>query len=174
MPSIFIKLDKVKPFFNLIHKVVLFLCKVLLIIIITIMTMIVTGRYIRFVPAPAWSEEIVLSCMAYVAVLSAAIAIRKGIHIRMTALDIYLNKIFVKSLNVLSDIGVIIFGIIMITIGWKFAQTLGGRSTYVTMPSISRFWMYFPIPLAGIATVIFQLEVLYEHIKLFFIEEKKS
>ena len=173
MPGIFATIDKAKPFFDFTHRVVLFLCKILLIANIAITSMAVTGRYVAFVPDPAWSEEVVISCMAYVAVLSAAIAIRKGAHIRMNALDPYLNKTLVKSLDILADIGILIFGIIMIYVGWRFARTLGGRGTYVSMPSVSRFWMYFPIPLAGIATVIFQLEVFYEHIKAFFAEEGK-
>ncbi|MCL2146683.1 MAG: TRAP transporter small permease [Synergistaceae bacterium] len=174
MPSIFATIDKTKPFFNFAHKVVLFLCKLLLIADIAITSMAVTGRYVSFVPDPAWSEEVVLSCMAYMAVLSAAIAIRKGSHIRMNALDIYLNKNLVKSLDVLSDICVLTLGLIMMIVGWRYATTLGSRGVYVSMPSVSRFWMYFPIPLAGVAMVIFQIEVLYEHIKAFFIEEVKA
>jgi TRAP-type C4-dicarboxylate transport system permease small subunit len=112
--------------------------------------------------------------MSYLAVLSAAIAIRKGTHIRMTALDPYLNKNLVKSLDVLSDLSVLTLGLIMLIVGWRYASTLGSRGTYVSMPSVSRFWMYFPIPLAGVAMVIFQLEVLYEHIKAFFVEEGKT
>ena len=173
-PKVFTTLDKAKPFFDISHKAVLFVCKILLIINIAITSMAVTGRYVWFVPDPAWSEEVVLSCMAYVAVLSAAIAIRKGAHIRMTALDPYLNKNLIKSLDVLADICVLIFGIIMIAVGWRFARTLGGMGAYISMPSVSRFWMYFPIPLAGVAMVIFQTEVLYEHIKAFFVEEVKT
>ena len=174
MPRIFAVIDKAKPSFDIAHKFVLFVCKILLIIDIAVTAMAVTGRYVAFVPDPAWSEEVVLSCMAYLAVLSAAIAIRKGAHIRMTALDPYMNKKVVKSLDVLADVGVMIFGFIMIVVGWRFAQTLGARGNYISMPSVSRFWMYFPIPLAGIAMVIFQTEVLYEHIKAFFVEEGKT
>ena len=174
MPRIFVTIDKTKPVFNFTHKVVLFFCKILLITVIAITTMSVTGRYVSFVPDPAWSEEVVLSCMAYLAVLSAAIAIRKGTHIRMNALDPYLNKKLVKSLDVLADLGVLTLGFIMMIVGWRYATTLGGRGTYVSMPSVSRFWMYFPIPLAGVAMVVFQLEVLYEHVKAFFIEEGKA
>ena len=67
-----------------------------------------------------------------------------------------------------------ILGVVMVVVGWRYATTLGSRGTYVSMPTVSRFWMYFPIPLAGAAMIIFQLEVLYEHIKAFFIEEGKT
>jgi TRAP-type C4-dicarboxylate transport system permease small subunit len=39
------------------------------------------------------------------------------------------------------------------------------------MPFVSRFWMYFPIPLAGFAMIIFQTEALVGHIKAFFTNE---
>ena len=89
MPQIFYTLDKLKPVYDKIYSIVMFACKLLLVTDILITTMAVAGRYISFIPDPSWSEEVVLTCMAYMAVLSAALAIRRGAHIRMTALDSY-------------------------------------------------------------------------------------
>lgn len=33
--------------------------------------------------------------------------------------------------------------------------------------------MYFPIPLAGIAMVVFEIEAVYNHIKGIFVKEEK-
>ena len=165
MPEIFNKIDKIKPAYDLVYKVVLLICKLLLVADIVITSMSVVGRYVSFIPDPAWSEEVVLTCMSYMAVLSAALAIRRNAHIRMTALDCYLPDMLVKGLDILSDLCVMILAIIMIVVGWKYAVQIGGKGTYVSMPSVSRFWMYFPVPLAGIAMVIFELEALYNHIK---------
>lgn len=41
----------------------------------------------------------------------------------------------------------------------------------MSMPWLSRFWMYFPVPLAGVAMLIFELEALYNHIKAICIRE---
>ena len=41
-----------------------------------------------------------------------------------------------------------------------------------TMPWLSRFWMYFPVPLAGVAMIIFEIEALYNHVKSFFVKEE--
>ena len=103
MPKIFTTLDKIKPAYDITYKVVLFICKLLLILDILITTMSVIGRYVPFIPDPAWSEEVVLTCMSYMAVLSAALAIRRGAHIRMTAFDVYLPKTVVKVLDILAD-----------------------------------------------------------------------
>ena len=124
MPKIFTTLDKIKPAYDVTYKVVLFICKILLIVDILITTMSVVGRYVPFIPDPAWSEEVVLTCMSYMAVLSAALAIRRGAHIRMTAFDVYLPKIVVKVLDILADLAVCILGLIMLVVGWNYATIL--------------------------------------------------
>ena len=173
MPKIFTTLDKIKPAYDITYKVVLVVCKLLLIADILITTISVLGRYIPFIPDPSWSEEMVLTCMSYMAVLSAALAIRRGAHIRMTAFDVYLPKVVVKTLDLVADLAVMVLGIIMLVVGWKYASTLGGRGFYVSMPWLSRFWMYFPVPLAGGAKIIFEIESIYNHIKSFFVKEEK-
>ena len=171
MPKIFTTLDKIKPAYDVTYKVVLFICKLLLIADILITTMSVIGRYVPFIPDPAWTEEVVLTCMSYMAVLSAALAIRRGAHIRMTAFDRYLPAKVVKSLDIIADLAVLALAVIMITVGWKYATGIGSKGTYVSMPKVSRFWMYFPVPLAGVAMLVFEVEALYNHVKSFFVKE---
>ncbi len=173
MPTIFDKLDKIKPVYDMIYKVILFICKVLLVLDIAITSMAVAGRYISFIPDPAWSEEIVLTFMAYMAVLSAALAIRRGAHIRMTAFDNYLPKGVVKFLDILSDIAVLLLAMVMIVVGWQYATGLGSKGFYTSIPTLSKFWMYFPVPLAGVAMLVFEIESLYNHIKSIIVKEEK-
>ena len=165
MPKIFTTLDKIRPAYDMTYKIVMFLCKLLLIADILITSYAVLGRYcqqlakdypdmlswLAMVKDPAWTEQIVLTCMSYMAVLSAALAIRTGAHIRMTAFDSYLPKVVVKVSNVIADIGVMALAVIMLVVGWRT-----------------------PVPLAGIAMIVFELEALYEHIKAFFIKEEEA
>lgn len=173
MPKIFETLDKIRPFYDAAYNVIMFVCK-LLVADILITSYAVLGRYIPFIAAPSWSEEAVLTLMSYMAVLSAALAIRRGSHIRMTAFDAYLPKGLVKFLDILADVAVLALGIIMLVYGWNYASTLGGRGFYVSMPWLSRFWMYFPVPLAGVAMIIFEIEAIYTHIKSFFVKEAQA
>ena len=172
MPEIFNKIDKIKPAYDLVYKAVMLICKLLLVADIVITSMSVVGRYVSFIPDPAWSEEVVLTCMSYMAVLSAALAIRRGAHIRMTAFDSYLPKKVVIFLDILADIAVLVLAVIMITVGWKYASGIGAKGTYVSIPKVSRFWMYFPVPLAGVAMVVFEIEALYNHVKKIFVKEE--
>ena len=160
MPKIFQTLDKIKPAYDVAYKFVLFVCKLLLTADIVITSVCVVGRYVSFVPDPAWS-----------AVLSAALAIRRNAHIRMTAFDAYLPKNVIKALDILADVAVFILAIVMITVGFSYATGIGAKGNYVSMPWLSKFWMYFPIPLAGVAMVVFELEAIYNHIKSIFVKE---
>ncbi len=161
----FERLDKIKPVYDIVYKVLLVICKLFLIADILITTLSVLGRYIPFIPDPSWSEEVVLTLMSYMAVLSAALAIRRGAHIRMTAFDRYLSENTLKVLDLLADILVLAFAIIMMVIGTNYATTIGAKGTYVSMPSVSRIWIYLPIPVAGISMIVFELETIYSHIK---------
>ena len=187
MPKFFTTLDKLKPAYDFMYKLFLVVCKVLLVADILITTYAVLGRYCqqlsRSNPSfaflsvftdPSWTEEIVLTAMSYMAVLSAALAIRRGSHIRMTAFDRYLPKKLLMVLDVLADVAVMALGVIMLVVGWQYAVTLGSRGYYVSLPKLSRFWMYFPVPLAGIAMIVFELESLFNNIKKFFVKEAEQ
>ena len=187
MPKIFTTLDKAKPAYDMAYKIVMVLCKLLLIADIVIVSFTVWGRwcqewahtyeFLSFLAVfkdSAWTEQIVLTCMSYMAVLSAALAIRTGAHIRMTAFDAMLPKAVVKVLDVVADVAVMVLAVIMLVVGWEYAVTLGSKGFYESIPWLSRFWMYLPVPLAGIAMIVFELEAVYNHIKSFFVEEEKK
>ena len=187
MPKIFDAFDRVRPVYDAVYKVVMVVCKLLLIADILITSYAVAGRLIGgiqlgdgrflrdvvfFLDDPAWSEEIVLTLMSYMAVLSAALSIRTNSHIRMTALDRYLPKKVVMTLDVVSDIAVLTLGIIMLVIGTQYATTLGSRGFYVSLPKLSKFWQYLPIPVAGFAMIVFEIEALIGNLKKFFVKEE--
>jgi TRAP-type C4-dicarboxylate transport system permease small subunit len=174
MKSFFEAADKIKPVYDVAYKVVLFVCKLLLVSDILITSMSVLGRYVSFVPDPAWSEEIVLTLMSYMAVLSAALAIRRGAHIRMTAFDVYLPKKLVQILDLVADAFIMVLAFVMLIVGWQYATTLGAKASYISLPKLSKFWMYFPIPVAGLAMIIFEIEAIYNHIKGFFIKGEEN
>lgn len=175
MPKFFEKMDKIKPVYDKAYQVVLFICKLLLIADILITSYAVLGRYVHqyipFITDPKWSEEIVLTFMSYMAVLSAALAIRRNAHIRLSAFDRYLPERVIIVLDLLADIAISAFALIMLIVGWKYASKIGARGSYISLPKLSKFWMYFPIPLAGIAMLIFEIEKIYNDVKAFYVQE---
>ncbi len=172
MPEIFNKLDKIKPIYDFTDKLFMVLCKLLLIADILISILTVMQRYIPnyiFPPMP-WGEQMVLTFMVYLAVLSAALAIRTNSHIRMTAFDKFLPKKLVMTSDVITDLLVMALGVVMLIYGWQVCNgPLAKFGKYESIPTLSKMWMYLPVPIAGAGMIVFEIESLYNHIKAFFV-----
>ena len=171
MSSFFRAVEKIKPLYDWTYKILMFICKLLLVGDILITAWAVAGRYIPFITDPHWSEEIVLTLMVYMAVLSATLAIRKRAHIRMTAFDTYLPKKLITVLDILADLAVLILGIMLVKYGTAFCNSpLSVRGKYASLPNLSKFWQYLPVPVAGVGMIIFELEQVFQHIEAFFVK----
>ena len=172
MPAFFRTLEKIKPVYDWAYKIMLFICKLLLIADIIITSVTVAGRYFPLFTAPHWGEEMVLTLMVYMAVLSATLAIRKRSHIRMTAFDQYLPKKAIICLDLLADLAVLILGIILVKYGYEVIKPTGNIAKfakYSSLPKLSQIWMYLPVPIAGLGMIIFELEQVFLHLEEFFI-----
>ena len=77
----------------------------------------------------------------------------------------YKRQALIKFLDILADIAVLLLALVMIVVGWQYATGLGAKGFYTSIPKLSKFWMYFPVPLAGVAMLVFEIESLYNHIK---------
>ena len=177
MPKIFHYLDKVKIVFDITDKILMTICKLLLIADIVIATFTVIQRYVPnaiFPPMP-WGEQMVLTFMVYMAVLSAALAIRRGAHIRMTAFDKYLPAKLVKASDLLCDVIVLVLGIIMLVYGAQVCTgPLARFAKYESIPTLSKLWMYLPVPIAGVGMIVFELEAIYQNIRSSFEEKTRA
>ena len=173
MAGFFRALEKLKPVYDWTYKALLFVCKLLLIGDILITTWAVAGRYLPFISDPYWSEEMVLTMMVYMAVLSATLAIRKRAHIRMTAFDKYLSTRTLLLSDLLSDAAVLILGLVLLGYGAKLcASPLTELGRYASLASLSKFWQYVSIPAAGLGMFIFELEQLFQHVEALVIPDK--
>lgn len=175
MPAFFRAVEKIKPVYDWTYKILMFICKLLLIGDIAITAWAVAGRYIPFITDPHWSEEIVLTLMVYMAVQSATLAIRKRAHIRMTAFDKYLPRKVLMASDLLADIAVLALGVVLVIYGIRFCNSpLSMRGKYASIPTLSKFWQYLPIPVAGVSMIIFELEQVFQHIEAFFVKDEKK
>ena len=174
MPDVFVKLRKFEKVYNFVYSVFMLICKLLLVADILITSWIVLARYIKVIPAPNWGEELILTLMSYMAVLSAALAIKRNAHIRMTAFDRYLPEKVIITLDLIADLAVLALAVVMLTTGWSYATGLGAKGTFISMPWLSKFWQYFPIPLAGLAMIFFEVERIVLDIERYFIREEEA
>ena len=173
VPKIFRTLEKIKPLYDWTYKILMFVCKILLIGDILITCWSVAGRYIPFITDPHWSEEIVLTLMVYMTVLSASLAIRRAAHIRMTAFDRYLPQKAIKVLDLLADIAVLVLGVYLVIYGIRFCNSpLSLRGKYASIPTLSKLWQYLPVPVAGVSMIIFELEQIFQHLEAFWLPDQ--
>ena len=169
MPSFFKAVEKIKPLYDWTYKILMFVCKLLLIADIVITTWAVLGRYIPFITDPYWSEEIVLTFMVYMAVLSATLAIRRRAHIRMTAFDRLLPRRVIQVLDLIADLAVMALGVVLLIYGLKSVNSpLSMHGHYASLPKLSKMWQYLPIPVAGLGMIVFELEQVFLRIEDFF------
>ena len=171
MPSFIKSLEKIRPLYDWAYKIVLLICKLLLIADIVITSWSVLGRYVSFISDPHWSEEMVLTFMVYMAVLSATLAIRKRSHIRMTAFDKYLPRKMLLVLDLLADIAVLILGVILLVEGLEVVSPTGNIARfakYSSLPNLSQTWMYLPVAVAGVGMILFELEQVFLRIEEFY------
>ena len=175
MPAFFHTLEKIRPVYDWAYKIMLFICKLLLIADIIITSWSVLGRYVSFISDPHWSEEIILTFMVYMAVLSATLAIRKRSHIRMTAFDKYLPRKLLTALDLLADVAVLALGVVLLVEGAKVVSPTGNIAKfakYSSLPNLSQIWMYLPVAVAGVGMIIFELEQVFLRIEEFYTPNK--
>ena len=151
-----------KKFYDIVYKIVLVICKLLLIADILITSFAILGRYVPFLPDPSWSEEMVLTLMSYMAVLSAALAIRRKAHIRMTSFDKYLPKKLLQFLDLVADVAVFALAIVMLVYGMQYVNSVKGF--YPSLPNLSIRYKFYPIPLAGLVMIIFEIEQIIDDV----------
>ena len=150
---------KIRPFYSAVYKVVMLLCKLMLIADILVTSWVVLQRFVPSIPPANWGEEVILTLMVYMAVLSASLAIRRNAHIRMTLFDNKLPKKMIPFLDLFSDILVLILAFIMAFEGLKLANHIPGF--FIALTWLPKFWQYFPISLAGFAMIFFEIERIY-------------
>lgn len=156
-----------QAFYDKVYDITMFICKLFLVADIVVVSFTVAGRYIPFIPDPSWTEEVTLTVMTYMAVLSAALAIHRNAHIRMTVFDVYLPDGLLKVLDLISDIAVTVLALVMLVIGWNYANKIGAQGAYTSMPWLSKRFQFYPIPLAGLAMLIFESECLIKDVLAF-------
>lgn len=119
-----------QKFADIFYQIIQFACKLLFIGMVFSVSYAVFGRFILS-NTPKWSEEIGILCMVWICFLTAALAIRDGIHIRMTIIEFLLPKKVCQVLHFLSYIILLALSIIWTIYGGQVI----GLTLVAKMPS---------------------------------------
>ena len=124
------------------------LCKIFFVGMVVVTAYVVFGRFVLN-NSPSWGEELALLCMVYMSMISAALAIRKDTHIRMTVIDLFLPEKVVNFFKGMAQVMIFCFSWFMIIYGWQFAQLMG--RSMMTGLRVKSMYLYLAIPIAGVA-----------------------
>lgn len=154
--------DSVTRFYDKVYWLFMSFCKCCFILMVALTSYVVFNRYIIKSPL-TWGEPIVLMCMVYMSLISAALAIRKDTHIRMTIIDFIVPRKISDVLKCCAHIGITFFSWFMIIYGFQFCK-IAAKST-MTGVGIKNVWLYLSVPIAGIALALMESERLLNFIK---------
>jgi len=155
---------KSMKFFDYFYKSVKFMCTLILVVVVLITSLSIASRYVPFLPSVFWAEEVILLLMAYMALMSASLAIRTRSHMRVTGFDKYLSPKMLKGMDIVADLGILLLALVMIFVGWGFATDVGRIGTLISLPNVSSFWRFFSVPLAGLCMLVFSVEIFIKHL----------
>lgn len=145
-------MDRVTRIFDIVYWFFMTICKIFFALMVVLTSYVVFNRFVLKGSLP-WGEPIILMCM-----VSAALAIRKDTHIRMTVIDMFLPDNVLCVLRALAQICIFAFSGFMIVYGWRFSM-VAGRNV-ITGVGIKSMWLYLSVPFAGIALCLMEVERL--------------
>lgn len=149
-------LRHVTHFFDAVYLFFMTTCKLCFIGMVGITTAVVVNRYV-FKGSFIWGEPVVLMCMVYMSLVSAALAIRKDTHIRMQVIDFVAPKWVVSVVRCAAQVGIFIFGVFLVYYGWQFMFKVARRNI-MTGVGIRSSWLYLANPVAGLAICMMEIE----------------
>ncbi|MBX6352711.1 MAG: TRAP transporter small permease [Thermoflavifilum sp.] len=136
------------------ERVVRWIGGYLMVIMVAIVTWQVFARYVLH-HTPAWSEEIVLMLMMWFGFLSIAAGFRHGLHLKINILMDHMPRPVQRAADVLTDILVVVFGVMLAVEGAKFVGLTWAAKLPVTQ--LPQGMQYLIIPLAGVLVAIYGL-----------------
>ncbi|MDR2444803.1 MAG: TRAP transporter small permease [Spirochaetaceae bacterium] len=148
-------MKRITQFFDVVYWIFMTTCKICFIAMVALTAYVVFNRYIVKSPL-SWGEPVVLMFMVYMALVSAALAIRKDRHIRMQIIDFFMPRKVVAFFRGVAQVCIFFFGIFMIWNGCKFAVQAGRN--LMTGVGIKSLWLYVAVPISGVAICLMEIE----------------
>jgi TRAP-type C4-dicarboxylate transport system permease small subunit len=148
------KVKKLEKSLDWVEKAIMKICQFFMLAMVLIVSYSVFARFILH-NSPSWGEEGAVFCMVWVALLSSALAVKDGRHIRMTIIEHILPPKIHSGLYKFIHVFILLVGVVLLVYGIKITA-LTGSSGMASLP-ISQAWLYASIPIAGLAIILMLL-----------------
>lgn len=109
----------------------------------------------------AWSEELVRLVMIYMTFFGCSYSIKSGAVIKIDVLIQFVPSLRIP-LKYVSNIALIVFGIMMVFYGWKMAAMQMRTFQKTIIMEIPLVYMYATMPMMGISVIFRTLQVMHQ------------
>lgn len=135
--------------------------KFVFILLALLLLLVVIEVILRYLKLPLyWSEEAARYIFFWMVMLAVAIGIEKKTHFQVDIIDRFINKKYRKLLYILSNIVIMLFGIVLFYEGIKFCvYSKGAISPSFAMPM---YYVYLIIPVAALLMLFHLFVQIYE------------
>lgn len=148
-------LDRLASLTRLLSRISLAFAATGLVVMTGIISWQVFGRFVLG-ESPSWSEASALVLMVWYVTIAAAVGVREGFHIRLTALVDALPGPVRKVPEIAAHGVVLAFGVILAVYGSELVVRTWGHD--VPALPVPRGFVYLPLPVAGGLIALFSLE----------------
>ncbi|PRY19342.1 TRAP-type C4-dicarboxylate transport system permease small subunit [Aliiruegeria haliotis] len=137
------------------------LCRILLLVMAIDILNLVFGRYVLS-KSPMWGEDLAILCLVWFSLLSVALAIRDGQHMRVVLLINAFPAKLRHSTEIINHVLAIGFSILMVVKGIDLC--LLNLNNTMSGLGISTFWLFLAMPLSGALCLVALLEITKEQL----------
>lgn len=96
--------DRFDRFADTISRIMIMFCVCVFAVMVFSVSYGVVGRYLPFVKAPRWTQELAILCMVWLCFVGAGAAVKEGRHVRMTIIEAIVPKGWIQPLRVFAYI----------------------------------------------------------------------
>jgi TRAP-type C4-dicarboxylate transport system permease small subunit len=132
------------------HKILLYISQVALAVMVVLVIMTVTLRYV-FSTGIGWAEEVPVLLVTLFAFLACAIGVRDHMHISVNIVYNLFpsNGKIRKAMDIFSDVCVLLCGLFLMFFGTTYVSRLMNLTGTLPMTGWPTFIQYLPAPMAG-------------------------
>lgn len=143
---------------DIISKGMMALCITVFVVMVFSVSYGVLGRYIPFIHNPRWTQELAVLCMVWLCFVGAGYAIKEGLHVRMSIMDLVFPKKVSKFLHMLAYVLLLLVNVFWVVYGIALTQLTGMAKMSATgWPMSLTYWSVVVGGVYGIAMSIYRL-----------------
>jgi TRAP-type C4-dicarboxylate transport system permease small subunit len=145
------------------HRLLTWLMAAAIAILIIPVTLQIISRYTALIPSWIWTEELSRFLFIWMVMLGSMIAVREGTHFVVDVLP-QLPTRSNAALQVVSDLGVLVFALVFTWYGWEFVQF--GWNQTSELADLPMVYIFAAWPVAGLTWIVFLGEAFVRNCRI--------